>query len=204
MPPSFTFTLSHCVPTHYTHTQFHSKNCELVTIDCPHTCGFNCQRKELSSHLLTCPNKPQQCPTCSIFLPKNKRSDHAPYCSKIMLPELVQRNLFEVGIWVPVGSRVEEWLSYDSCVIFIWQSHCWVLSQQHLSVWVMWCVRGGHLDIRKGNSYENRRTENWREVEEIGGGWKDQSKSTGAKELVVLFPLISQYTSDMFLLSPTG
>lgn len=114
MPLSFTFTLSHCVPTHYTytcmhtHTQFHSKNCELVTIDCPHTCGFNCQRKELSSHLLTCPNKPQQCPTCSIFLPKNKRSDHAPYCSKIMLPELVQGNLFEVGIWVPVGSRVEE------------------------------------------------------------------------------------------------
>ena len=77
--------------------QLHSKNCELVTIECPHACNFSCQRKDLSSHIFICPNKPQQCPTCSVFFPKNKRGDHAPYCSKIMLPESVQSTLFKVN-----------------------------------------------------------------------------------------------------------
>ena len=56
------------------------------------------------------------------------------------------------------------------------------------------------MDIQKGNSYVNRRTENWREVEEIGER-EDQGRSTGTKKL---FPLSSQCMSDMFLLSPTG
>jgi len=85
--------------------ELHSKNCELVTIECPHACNFSCQRKDLSSHIFICPNKPQQCPTCSVFFPKNKRGDHAPYCSKIMLPESVQSTLFK-------GNEVLKWCGH--------------------------------------------------------------------------------------------
>ena len=102
-PHTHTHTHTHTHSLSHTHTQIHTRHCDLVDIDCPNTCGHSCQRRYLSPHLLGCPNKPCQCPTCSIHFQRNRMEEHAGHCSRIILPDCVINGLFKVSRVVEIG-----------------------------------------------------------------------------------------------------
>lgn len=83
--------------TDYCPLQTHSQLCELIHIECPHKCGHSCQRKLISSHLLSCPNKPQFCSLCSVAFVLNKLEEHRSHCSKIKVPKSTLSDISEVG-----------------------------------------------------------------------------------------------------------
>ena len=89
--------------THYTvlvhtrtPTQPHCRYCDLVTIECYNDCGHCCQRKHLSSHLTSCPNKPEKCPRCSVHFTCNRLSEHEPHCCGISVPDSILSNIYKV------------------------------------------------------------------------------------------------------------
>ena len=84
-PPIFSFAV-----------QPHASTCDLVQTDCPNSCGHCCQRKELGTHLLSCMNKPEQCPSCSIHFSHNRMEEHTPHCSSIVVPKSVLSNIVKV------------------------------------------------------------------------------------------------------------
>ncbi|CAI8012383.1 TNF receptor-associated factor 6, partial [Geodia barretti] len=83
--------------------QVHNKQCELVLIECPNSCGHSCRRKNLQDHLPTCTNRPEKCSTCSIRFPRSSLADHHPHCSHIVIPDSVSSAIdkaCEVLKWV--------------------------------------------------------------------------------------------------------
>ena len=103
--------LSHCTCSVYfshvhTHTQPHCRYCDLVTIDCHNDCGHCCQRKDLSSHLASCPNKQEKCHNCSIYFTCNRIVEHQPHCSKLTVPESILSNIYKVWYYCIVHVHV--------------------------------------------------------------------------------------------------
>lgn len=96
------FMIMYNVPVYVLHTycsQPHCRYCDLVTVECHNECGHCCQRKDLSSHLTSCPNKPNKCPHCSIYFTCNRIAEHEPHCSKMVVPESILSNIYKVFLY---------------------------------------------------------------------------------------------------------